>query len=142
MYVIQQMQKKSKTAQQMISYAGQHSFSVGRLAKDAGNRHGTDHRTENDKEASLSLRCGRSWHELLPPLSTDAEVLDRVDQVIGDHSDDSVSEHAALTTAGADSTLLTIAGANHEDAAFHSLAVLGAVAGFFIDKLRHGGVTR
>jgi hypothetical protein len=47
--------------------------------------------------------------------------------------------HAALTAAGADSTLLLIAGANHEDAAFHGPAVLGAVAGFFIDKLRQGG---
>jgi dipeptidyl aminopeptidase/acylaminoacyl peptidase len=50
--------------------------------------------------------------------------------------------HAALTEAGADSTLLMIAGANHEDAAFHSPAVIGAVAGFFTEKLRHGGATR
>ncbi len=62
------------------------------------------------------------------------------DGLVGE--DQSQRMHAALTAAGADSTLLTIAGANHEDPAFHSPAVLGAVAGFFIDKLRHGGVTR
>ena len=50
--------------------------------------------------------------------------------------------HAALITAGADSTLLMIVGANHEDAAFHGPAVLGGVAGFFLEKLGHGGETR
>jgi acetyl esterase/lipase len=59
------------------------------------------------------------------------------DGLVGE--DQSQRMHAALTTAGADSTLLMIAGANHEDAAFHSPAVLGAVAGFFSDKLGHGG---
>lgn len=62
------------------------------------------------------------------------------DGLVGE--DQSERMHAALIAAGADSTLLVIAGANHEDAAFHSPAVIGAVAGFFIDKLRHGGVTR
>lgn len=56
------------------------------------------------------------------------------DGLVGE--DQSERMHAALTAAGADSTLLTITGANHEDPAFHSPAVLGAVAGFFIDKLR------
>jgi dipeptidyl aminopeptidase/acylaminoacyl peptidase len=62
------------------------------------------------------------------------------DGLVGE--DQSQRMHAALLTADADSTLLTVVGANHEDPAFHSPAVLGAVAGFFIDKLRHGGVTR
>jgi acetyl esterase/lipase len=48
--------------------------------------------------------------------------------------------HAALIEAGADSTLLMIAGANHESAEFHSPAVLGAVAGFFTEKLGQGGM--
>jgi acetyl esterase/lipase len=59
------------------------------------------------------------------------------DGLVGE--DQSLRMHAALTAAGADSTLLLIAGANHEDAAFHSPAVVGAVAGFFIDKLGQGG---
>jgi dipeptidyl aminopeptidase/acylaminoacyl peptidase len=50
------------------------------------------------------------------------------DGLVGE--DQSERMHAALTAAGADSTLLTITGANHEDPAFHSPAVLG------IDKLR------
>jgi acetyl esterase/lipase len=62
------------------------------------------------------------------------------DGLVGE--DQSQRMHAALTAAGADSTLLMIAGANHEDAAFHSPAVLGAVAGFFTEKLGHGGVMR
>lgn len=49
--------------------------------------------------------------------------------------DQSRRMHDALTDAGADSTLLLIAGANHEDPAFDHPAVLGAVAGFFTDKL-------
>lgn len=39
--------------------------------------------------------------------------------------------HEALLAAGADSTLLLIAGANHEDPAFHGPAALGTVSGFF-----------
>jgi acetyl esterase/lipase len=62
------------------------------------------------------------------------------DGLVGE--DQSRRKHGALTEAGADSTLLMIAGANHEDAAFHSPAVLGAVAGFFTAKLRHGGAIR
>jgi hypothetical protein len=42
--------------QKMISYASQDSLLVGRLRKDAGNGHGTRHRTKNDEEVSLSLR--------------------------------------------------------------------------------------
>jgi acetyl esterase/lipase len=38
--------------------------------------------------------------------------------------------HRALREAGADSTLLTIAGANHEDPAFDRPAILGGVAAF------------
>jgi acetyl esterase/lipase len=49
--------------------------------------------------------------------------------------DQSRRMHDALTRADADSTLLLIAGANHEDPAFHHPAVLGAVAAFFTDKL-------
>ena len=49
--------------------------------------------------------------------------------------DQSRRMHDALTKAGADSTLLLIADANHEDPAFHHPAVLGAVAAFFTDKL-------
>ncbi|MGZ4187341.1 MAG: alpha/beta hydrolase fold domain-containing protein [Solirubrobacteraceae bacterium] len=62
------------------------------------------------------------------------------DGLVGE--DQSQRMHAALTTAGVDSTLLMIVGANHEDAAFHNPAVLGAVAGFFTEKLGHGGETR
>lgn len=47
----------------------------------------------------------------------------------------SMDMHAALVAAGVDSTLLLIAGANHEDAAFDSPAALGAVAGFFREAL-------
>lgn len=43
----------------------------------------------------------------------------------------SADMHEALLAAGADSTLLLIAGANHEDPAFHGPAALGAVSGFF-----------
>jgi acetyl esterase/lipase len=43
--------------------------------------------------------------------------------------------HDALIGAGADSTLMLIAGANHEDAAFHGPASLGAVTGFFRERL-------
>ncbi len=39
--------------------------------------------------------------------------------------------HGALTRAGGDSQLLLLAGANHEDEAFHKPAVLAATAGFF-----------
>lgn len=48
----------------------------------------------------------------------------------------SMEMHAALLAAGVHSTLLLIAGANHEDAAFDTPAVLGAVAGFFEEALR------
>jgi dipeptidyl aminopeptidase/acylaminoacyl peptidase len=41
----------------------------------------------------------------------------------------------ALVGAGADSTLMLIAGANHEDPAFHGPASLGAVTGFFRERL-------
>ncbi len=43
--------------------------------------------------------------------------------------------HEALVGAGADSTLMLIAGANHEDSAFHGPASLGAVTGFFRGRL-------
>jgi acetyl esterase/lipase len=43
--------------------------------------------------------------------------------------------HHALVRAGADSTLMLIAGANHEDPAFHGPASLGAVTGFFRGRL-------
>ncbi|MBV9195418.1 MAG: alpha/beta hydrolase [Solirubrobacterales bacterium] len=43
--------------------------------------------------------------------------------------------HAALGAAGADSTLLLVAGANHEDPAFDGPAVLGAVSEFFRARL-------
>lgn len=49
--------------------------------------------------------------------------------------DESRRMHEALLAAGAESTLLLIAGANHEDAAFHTPAALGAVAGFFAAAL-------
>ncbi|MGH2875765.1 MAG: alpha/beta hydrolase fold domain-containing protein [Solirubrobacteraceae bacterium] len=47
--------------------------------------------------------------------------------------------HEALLAAGADSTLLLIAGANHEDPAFHGPAALGAVSGFFRAALTETG---
>jgi acetyl esterase/lipase len=62
------------------------------------------------------------------------------DGLVGE--DQSQRMHAALITAGVDSTLLMIVGANHEDALFHSPAALGAVTGFFTEKLGHGGETR
>jgi acetyl esterase/lipase len=43
--------------------------------------------------------------------------------------------HTALTAAGVESTLLLIAGANHEDPMFDRPEVLGAVAGFFRARL-------
>jgi acetyl esterase/lipase len=43
--------------------------------------------------------------------------------------------HNALTAADADSTLLLLSGANHEDPRFHSPASLGAVTGFFVATL-------
>lgn len=43
--------------------------------------------------------------------------------------------HEALLETGRDSQLLVLAGANHEDPAFHSPAVLAATAGFFRDSL-------
>jgi acetyl esterase/lipase len=42
----------------------------------------------------------------------------------------SVTLHDSLLTAGADSQLLVLPGANHEDPAFHKPAVLAATAGF------------
>lgn len=39
--------------------------------------------------------------------------------------------HTAISAAGGDSQLLLLAGANHEDEAFHKPAVLAATAGFF-----------
>jgi acetyl esterase/lipase len=42
----------------------------------------------------------------------------------------SVTLHEALLAAGADSQLLVLPGANHEDPAFHKPAVLAATAGF------------
>lgn len=62
------MQKKLEAAQKMISYAIQDSFLVGRLRKDPGNGHRTRHRTKNDEEVSLPLRCARSWHKFQPPM--------------------------------------------------------------------------
>jgi acetyl esterase/lipase len=43
--------------------------------------------------------------------------------------------HEALLASGADSTLLLLAGANHEDPLFDGAASLGAVSGFLHDKL-------
>ncbi|MDE3131593.1 MAG: prolyl oligopeptidase family serine peptidase, partial [Acidobacteriota bacterium] len=43
--------------------------------------------------------------------------------------------HRALIDAGADSDLLIVAGANHEDAPFHRPAVLSATAGFLLAAL-------
>jgi acetyl esterase/lipase len=45
--------------------------------------------------------------------------------------DQSLRMHEALVAAGADSTVLLLPGANHEDPRFHSPAALGAVTGFF-----------
>ena len=60
------------------------------------------------------------------------------DGLVGE--DQSQRMHAALIEEGADSTLLMIAGANHEGREFHSPAALGAVAGFFTVKLGQGGM--
>jgi acetyl esterase/lipase len=48
----------------------------------------------------------------------------------------SVTLHDALLAAGADSQLLVLPGANHEDPAFHKPAVLAATAGFLRASLR------
>lgn len=48
----------------------------------------------------------------------------------------SITLHDALLAAGADSQLLVLPGANHEDPAFHKPAVLGATAGFLRASLR------
>jgi acetyl esterase/lipase len=48
----------------------------------------------------------------------------------------SVTLHEALLAAGADSQLLVLPGANHEDPAFHKPAVLAATAGFLRASLR------
>src|SRR5439155_24289661 len=69
--VILWMQKKSKAVQKMISYASQHSFPIDRLGKNAGYRYGSRHRTKNDEEVSLPLRCGPSRHELHPAIPFD-----------------------------------------------------------------------
>lgn len=55
------------------------------------------------------------------------------DGMVGE--DQSQRLHAALTGSGADATLLLIADANHEGPEFDGPAVLGAVAGFFGDRL-------
>jgi acetyl esterase/lipase len=47
----------------------------------------------------------------------------------------SVTLHEALLVAGADSQLLVLQGANHEDPAFHKPAVLAATAGFLTASL-------
>jgi dipeptidyl aminopeptidase/acylaminoacyl peptidase len=47
----------------------------------------------------------------------------------------SLELHKALTSAGIESTLLLIAGANHEDPVFDRPEVLGAVAAFFQARL-------
>jgi acetyl esterase/lipase len=47
----------------------------------------------------------------------------------------SVTLHEALLAAGADSQLLVLPGANHEDPAFHKPAVLAATAGFLSASL-------
>jgi acetyl esterase/lipase len=49
--------------------------------------------------------------------------------------DESRRLHDALMAASVDSTLLLLAGANHEDPLFHSPAALGAVTGFFTAAL-------
>jgi acetyl esterase/lipase len=48
----------------------------------------------------------------------------------------SITLHDALLAAGADSQLLVLPRANHEDPAFHKPAVLGATAGFLGASLR------
>jgi acetyl esterase/lipase len=48
----------------------------------------------------------------------------------------SITLHDALLAAGADSQLLVLPRANHEDPAFHKPAVLGATAGFLRASLR------
>lgn len=48
---------------------------------------------------------------------------------------ESVALHAALTRVGAQSTLMTLGGAGHEDAAFDTAANLGATAGFLLATL-------
>ncbi len=50
----------------------------------------------------------------------------------------SVALHEALVRCGHDSQLLLVAGANHEDPAFHGPAVLGATAGFLQAQLSPG----
>lgn len=47
------------------------------------------------------------------------------------HESQSQRLHDTLLAAGADSTLLLLAGANHEDPAFHRPAAMGAVCAFF-----------
>ena len=47
------------------------------------------------------------------------------------NSGQSLALHEALLSAGQDSQLLLLAGANHEDPAYHKPAVLAATAGFF-----------
>jgi acetyl esterase/lipase len=47
----------------------------------------------------------------------------------------SLALHEALLSAGQDSQLLLLAGANHEDPAYQKPAVLGATAGFFSAQL-------
>jgi acetyl esterase/lipase len=50
----------------------------------------------------------------------------------------SVTLHDALLAAGADSQLLVLPGANHEDPAFHKPAVLAATAGFLRASVGRG----
>ena len=52
----------------MISHIGQHLLPVGTVGKDAGHRHGTDHRSKNEDEVPLPLCYRPSRHELHPPL--------------------------------------------------------------------------
>jgi hypothetical protein len=70
----------------------------------------------------LGVTSGSAHHE-----STLGEHLDHSSSV------EAVTAHQALL--GADSTLMLIAGANHEDPAFHGPASLGAVTGFFRGRL-------
>jgi acetyl esterase/lipase len=51
------------------------------------------------------------------------------------NSGQSLDLHHALLSAGHDSQLLLLAGANHEDPAYHKPAVLAATAGFFSAQL-------
>jgi acetyl esterase/lipase len=51
------------------------------------------------------------------------------------NSGQSLALHEALLSAGMDSQLLLLAGANHEDPAYHKPAVLAATAGFFSAQL-------